>query len=258
MTINFFMLVFIVDYIFFDHLLWSIFQSSITHYNYNFFKFLHVHGDLLWAAFMYCLYTCLSDLWVLPSCIPLQSCSCLVILESSYTSFLTVIQMSFKAQTLLGLVYLNSWWYGPLTSVEINVPKASYSLSHKKKTDSTFIATLKLKQHLFFLSYKLFSSLLQKCTLLNKNPRKSISYHIRIYLDCYLSKSPSTVWVHCLLGLLICGHFLVSKSSWHDCRCFASKFSGVVFWFVFFTLDAVYKVKAVFIMILIRTTYGPR
>ena len=54
----------------FDHLLWPIFQSSITHYNYNFFKFLHVHGDLLWAAFMYCLYTCLSDLWVLPSSIP--------------------------------------------------------------------------------------------------------------------------------------------------------------------------------------------
>ena len=36
-----------VEYIFFDHLLWSIFQSLVTHYYYNFFKFLHVHGDLL-------------------------------------------------------------------------------------------------------------------------------------------------------------------------------------------------------------------
>ena len=36
----------------FDHLLWSIFQ-------------LQVHGDLLWAAFMYCLYTILEQLiWI--------------------------------------------------------------------------------------------------------------------------------------------------------------------------------------------------
>ena len=31
----------------FEYLLWPIFQSSIIHYNYKFFKFLHVQGDLL-------------------------------------------------------------------------------------------------------------------------------------------------------------------------------------------------------------------
>ena len=36
----------------FDHLLWPIFQSSIIFYNYNFFKLLHVHGNLMWAAFV--------------------------------------------------------------------------------------------------------------------------------------------------------------------------------------------------------------
>ena len=38
--------------------------------NYNFFKFLHVHGDLLWAAFMYCIYTALLARinWTLEQC----------------------------------------------------------------------------------------------------------------------------------------------------------------------------------------------
>ena len=47
--------------IFFDNLLWSIFQSSLTHItNYNF-----SHVGPLWAAFMYCNDTCLSDLWTI-------------------------------------------------------------------------------------------------------------------------------------------------------------------------------------------------
>ena len=30
-------------------------KSSFTQYNYNFFKFLQVHGDLLWASFLFSL-----------------------------------------------------------------------------------------------------------------------------------------------------------------------------------------------------------
>ena len=44
----------------FDHLLWSILViiTHITNYNLS-------HIGPLWAAFTYCIYTCLSDLWVL-------------------------------------------------------------------------------------------------------------------------------------------------------------------------------------------------
>ena len=60
----------------FDHLLWSLFQSSITHYIQTIFSSSYMfHGDLLWAAFMHCIYTCLSDLWALPSFIFIEKFS---------------------------------------------------------------------------------------------------------------------------------------------------------------------------------------
>ena len=50
------------DDIFFDHHLWSVFQSSLyTCYKLQFFTCCTSVG-----RFMYCIYTCLSDLWVLP------------------------------------------------------------------------------------------------------------------------------------------------------------------------------------------------
>ena len=47
--------------IFFDHHLWSIFQSSLHTLQVTFLHYI----DLLWAAFMYCISSCLSDLWLL-------------------------------------------------------------------------------------------------------------------------------------------------------------------------------------------------
>ena len=51
------MLVLVVEYIFLTNFFGVYFnhQSQITIY--NFFKLLQAHGDLLWVAFMYCLYT---------------------------------------------------------------------------------------------------------------------------------------------------------------------------------------------------------
>ena len=49
----FFMLLVLVEYIFIDHLLLPIFQSSITHNNYNFFRFLHGHGDRIDRLYAY-------------------------------------------------------------------------------------------------------------------------------------------------------------------------------------------------------------
>ena len=80
----FFMLVLLVEYIFFttfyglyfNHQLHITLKISSSSYMF--------HGDLLWAAFMYCIYTCLSDLWALPICIPCRLCSSHMILESSY------------------------------------------------------------------------------------------------------------------------------------------------------------------------------
>ena len=79
------MLVLLVEYIFLDLLLWSIFQSSITHYVKQFFQVLTCFmvtfcGQLSCTAFT----PIFSDLWVLPSCIPRRPCSCHMILESSY------------------------------------------------------------------------------------------------------------------------------------------------------------------------------
>ena len=48
------------------NLIWNSKETGDINYTLQLFKFLHVHGDLLWAAFMYCFYTCLSGLWVLP------------------------------------------------------------------------------------------------------------------------------------------------------------------------------------------------
>jgi hypothetical protein len=46
----------------FDHFLWPIFQSWVTHVT-NYKSLYDI--DHLWTAFVYCINTCLSDLWVL-------------------------------------------------------------------------------------------------------------------------------------------------------------------------------------------------
>ena len=53
----------------FDHLLWFIFQSSITYLHYTISSSSYMfHDDPLWADFMNFIYTCLSDLWADSSC----------------------------------------------------------------------------------------------------------------------------------------------------------------------------------------------
>ena len=63
----FLMLVLLVKYIFLTP---SMVDISIINYTLhamhaykNDTQVYYFHGDLLWAAFMYCIYTCLSDLW---------------------------------------------------------------------------------------------------------------------------------------------------------------------------------------------------
>ena len=50
------MLALLVEYIFLTTFYGLYFNHQFTHYNYTFFKFLHVPGDLLWAAFYIALF----------------------------------------------------------------------------------------------------------------------------------------------------------------------------------------------------------
>ena len=64
--IRFLKLILLVKYIFLTTFYGLYFNHQLHITLNNFFMF---HGDLLLAAFMCCIYTCLTDLWVLPSCI---------------------------------------------------------------------------------------------------------------------------------------------------------------------------------------------
>ena len=79
-TLDFFMLALLRRASFFDHHPWSIFQSSLHTLQVT---FLH-DIDILWAAFMYCISSCLSDLWLLSH----GSCTSVFMLRIwSYCSF---------------------------------------------------------------------------------------------------------------------------------------------------------------------------
>ena len=107
------------------------------------------HGDLLWAAFMYCIYTCLSDLWALPSCIPCRLCSCHMILESSYklTSDNHPDVLQSTSINRSGLFDGFSWWCRPFTSVDRNKKKVTCPVKKKLSlvSSSSFLLAFSVK-----------------------------------------------------------------------------------------------------------------
>ena len=80
----------------FDHFLWSIFQSSLHILQITIFS----HIGPLWAAFTNCIYTCLSDLWVLFMLVLLFQC----VFESHIVPFSCVSKLSCCWRTVILVV----------------------------------------------------------------------------------------------------------------------------------------------------------
>ena len=120
------------------------------------------HGDLLWAAFIYCIYTCLSDLWALP--ISLKNyCPCQDLNPgpSQYQVDIIPTELSW-----LGLFYFQFWpfffiptfWiFAPCICPTIINAKAKLKKTLYIVTDKAVIVYV-TGIHLFnFSFYKLFT-----------------------------------------------------------------------------------------------------
>ena len=96
------------------HLFFTTFHGLYFNYQYKlqykFFPSSHMFiVTFLWATFMFCIYTCLSDLGVIPSCIPCSSGSCHVVLNPHIVTFW---------QSSRCVLDLSSWWCGQVATVK--------------------------------------------------------------------------------------------------------------------------------------------